>query len=58
MTPLPVLVVGGARLAYPDVFCSVHLESWQHLLVIVVVTVTVGNALFALNRYANAGWAD
>jgi hypothetical protein len=44
-------VVGGARLAYPEAFCAVHLKSWQHLIVLGVVTVTVGNALFALNRY-------
>src|SRR5208283_181038 len=46
-----VLVVGGSRLAYPEYFCTVDLESWQHLLVLAVVTITIGNALFALNRY-------
>jgi len=45
-----VLVVGGARLAYPESFCKVHIGSWQNLLVLAVVTVTVGNALLALNR--------
>jgi hypothetical protein len=46
-----VLLVGGARLAYPERFCHVHIDSWQHVLVLAVVTVTAGNALFAFNRF-------
>jgi len=46
-----ILLVGGARLAYPDSFRSLQLESWPHLVVLVVITVTLGNVLFALNRY-------
>ena len=46
-----VLVIGGARLAYPEAFCAVDVQSSQHLIILAVVTVTVGNALVALNRY-------
>jgi hypothetical protein len=45
-----VLVVGGAALAYPGKFV-VDLKSWQHLVVLVAITVTVGNICFAVNRY-------
>ena len=45
-----VIVVGGVRLAYPETFCTVHFDSWRHLVVLAVITITVGNALFALNR--------
>jgi hypothetical protein len=46
-----ILVVAGARLAYPDWFCDVDLASWQHLLVLGAISVAVGNTWFALNRY-------
>lgn len=46
-----VLLVGGARLAYPERFWRVDIGSWPNVLVLGVVTVTVGNALFAFNRY-------
>ena len=45
-----VVVVGGTRLAYPEIFHAVDLKSWHYLVVLAVITVTVGNALFALNR--------
>ena len=46
-----VLLVGGARLAYPERFCRVHLDSWQHVIVLAVIAMAAGNALFAFNRY-------
>src|ERR1039457_2748962 len=45
-----VLLVGGAALAYPKTLPG-DLNSWQQLSILAIVTVTVGNALFALNRY-------
>jgi hypothetical protein len=46
-----VIVLGGAAAASPTMFRRLDLASWQHLSVLVVVTLTVGNAWFALNRY-------
>jgi hypothetical protein len=46
------LVIGGARLAHPEWFCWVKLDSWQHLLLLAIISVVVGNTWFALNRYA------
>jgi hypothetical protein len=46
-----VLVLGGAVLAYPNWFASVNFQSWQHLVIIGVITTAVGNTWFALNRY-------
>jgi hypothetical protein len=46
-----ILVVGGARLAFPDWFHGVRLRSWQDVLVLAAVTLAVGNAWFAVNRY-------
>ncbi|MGB2590953.1 MAG: hypothetical protein WAJ96_09910 [Candidatus Acidiferrum sp.] len=45
------LVIAGARLAHREWFCWVKLESWQHLLLLAAISVVVGNAWFALNRY-------
>jgi hypothetical protein len=46
-----ILVVAGARLAYPDWFAGVDVESWQLLLVLAAISLAVGNTWFALNRY-------
>jgi hypothetical protein len=46
-----VLVVGAAKLAHPNWFARVDFMSWQHLTVLAVITVAVGNTWFALNRY-------
>jgi hypothetical protein len=46
-----VLVIGGARLAYPDWFLSVYLTTWQNIFVLGIISVAVGNAWFAFNRY-------
>ena len=46
-----VLVMGAAYLAYPEWFKRLDLRSNQHLIVLAVITVTVGNTWFALNRY-------
>lgn len=46
-----VLVMGAAYLAYPDWFMRFHLHSNQHLIMLGVITITVGNTWFALNRY-------
>jgi len=45
------LLVGAARIAHPDWFLWVQLGSWQHLSVLAVLTVAVGNTWFGLNRY-------
>jgi hypothetical protein len=46
-----ILVIAGARLAYPDWFHGVDLMSWQHLFVLGAISIAVGNTWFALNRY-------
>src|ERR1700681_3777510 len=46
-----VLVVGGATLAYPELRECVDVSSWQRVLLLTIITITVGNAWFALNRY-------
>jgi hypothetical protein len=46
-----ILVVAGARLAYPDWFHDVDLKSWQQMFVLAAISVAVGNTWFALNRY-------
>ena len=46
-----VLVVGTARLAYPDLIAIPKLDSWQNVLVLAVITTVLGNTWFALNRY-------
>ena len=46
-----ILVVGGAKLSYPDWFGGFDLKSWQHLSVLAAISVAVGNSWFALNRY-------
>jgi hypothetical protein len=46
-----VLVVGGATLAYPQLRECVDVSSWQRVLLLTIITITVGNAWFALNRY-------
>ncbi len=46
-----ILVVGAGRLAYPEWFVKADFGSWQHLIVLAAVTLAVGNAWFALNRY-------
>ena len=46
-----ILVVGGTRVAYPEWFAQLDLTSWQHIVVLGVITIAVGNTWFALNRY-------
>ena len=46
-----VLVVGATAAAYPEWFCRIDFKSWQHLIVLGVVTLAVGNTWFALNRF-------
>jgi hypothetical protein len=45
-----ILVVSCAKLAYPTRL-NFEANSWPHLLVIGAVSIAVGNAWFALNRY-------
>ena len=46
-----ILMVAGARIAYPDWFDWVDLKSWQHLFVLGAISIAVGNTWFSLNRY-------
>jgi hypothetical protein len=46
-----VLVVGTAYLAYPQWYARVNLESWQHIVVLTLFSIVVGNVWFAVNRY-------
>lgn len=45
------LVVGGAYLAYPEWFVKFNVGSWQHLGVLGVITLVLGNLLYTMNRY-------
>ncbi|SRR5216683_2204811 len=47
-----ILVISTARVAYPDWFCGIDISTWQHVVVLGAVSVAVGNAWFAFNRYA------
>ena len=53
-----VLVVGAARLAHPEWFCSLDLRLWQHLVALGLLSVVIGNAWFALNRYGLHQFVD
>jgi hypothetical protein len=46
-----VLIVGAAYVAYPSWFTLVKTDSWQHIVIVAVIALTVGNIWFALNRY-------
>jgi hypothetical protein len=53
-----VLVLGGARIAYPSWFAGVDIGSWEHLLVFGVISLAVGNTWFAFNRYGIHQFVD
>jgi hypothetical protein len=53
-----ILVVAGAKVAHPDWFRAVDVMTWQHLVVLGAVSVAVGNAWFALNRYGLHQFVD
>jgi hypothetical protein len=46
-----ILIIGAANVAHPSWFCGVDVSSWQHILVIAVVALALGNIWFAINRY-------
>jgi hypothetical protein len=47
-----VLIVGAAAIAHPSWFSGLlDAHSWPHLVIAAVVTLAVGNAWFAFNRY-------
>jgi hypothetical protein len=46
-----ILVVAGAKLAYPSWSLGLDLNSWQHLFVLAAIALALGNTWFALNRY-------
>jgi hypothetical protein len=46
-----VLVIGAADVAHPSWFYGIDTSSWQHILVIAVVALALGNTWFAINRY-------
>lgn len=46
-----VLVMGAAALAYPDWFRNLDFQNGNHLIVLAILALTVGNTWFALNRY-------
>ncbi|MBI2840734.1 MAG: hypothetical protein HYX75_20645 [Acidobacteria bacterium] len=46
-----VIVVGAAHVAHPTWFVELDAKSWQHLTIVAVVALAVGNAWFALNRH-------
>jgi hypothetical protein len=52
------LVVGAARLAHPEWFCSLDLRLWQHLVALALLTVVIGNTWFAVNRYGLHQFVD
>lgn len=53
-----ILVIAGARVAHPDWFCAFDFATWQHVFVLGVVSIAVGNAWFALNRYGRHQLVD
>jgi hypothetical protein len=46
-----ILVIAGARVAHPEWFSAVSVTTWQNVVVLGAVSIAVGNAWFALNRY-------
>jgi hypothetical protein len=53
-----ILVVAGAKLAYPDWSLGLNLNSWQHLFVLAAISLAIGNTWFALNRYGPHQFLD
>jgi hypothetical protein len=46
-----VVVVGAAYVAYPSRFQWLDANSWQHVVVISIVVLTIGNVWFVATRY-------
>ncbi len=54
-----VVIVGATCVAYPSWFLGkFDARSWQHIVVLGVIALTVGNVLFVFNRYALHQVAD
>ena len=53
-----ILIIGAASVAHPSWFFGIDLSSWQHIFVIAVVALALGNIWFAINRYGVHQLAD
>jgi len=46
-----VFILGAACIAHPSWFISVDTESWNHIVIIAVIALMVGNIVYSINRY-------
>jgi hypothetical protein len=47
-----ILIMGAAYVAHPCWFSGIDTHSWQHIVIVAVITLASGNIWFAINRYA------
>jgi hypothetical protein len=47
-----ILIVGAARIAHPDWFSNLSVDSWPPLLMLAAIAIAVGNVWYVFHRYA------
>jgi hypothetical protein len=53
-----IVILGAAYIAHPRWFTGLDTRSWQHILIVAVVSLAAGNLWFAINRYGIHQFVD